>query len=658
MGNFSRNTFDKLKHYVGVRLQQGVPIVDADWNELEDIRKYELQAFLKEYVGNGIPQGNDGFHILPAVGENNFTIKGGDGTRAGRCLVEGWDVINESDLQYKDQRLFKDPGLHEVWDVDPLPVLTTPAADRTDTVYLDVWEREVDYHVDSNLVNPDIGIETCVRIKREWVVRVAERASAPPAAPVGHVFYVLAQFARQANEARILPQHITDRRRTGLSLISTLDMDQIVKDAYGKDYTLGHQGLPQLGISLRDAVNAALWGRLPATYEQIVYTSDLNRPISCVQILPSPENPLRDATLIWTCQAQSGKPQIMTAITSLIDGSQTPAPLTGDTTAYEGESITLRDGETTWVFWLSNRQNPGGNQWHVYSRRYTSSQGWGSIEGPLGEAPQPCVSGDSSDSSDSSHLPVHLSAFRHSQGGIWLLWIHKDKLLRLRRYAGGQWSEEERVSNAATSGSSPINGENAPKAVEWVNSVVLFWETEGPDWPFYKIWYRHYYYQYFPETGGAWQATTPARLTTDSSYSEELPQAFRDGAGSLWLFWRSLHQSGGHSYDYYIYAVQDLNYSRLYDLKAISKQIVPVLFDNKDNHFSAFLASQYQHQIWHKNYDNLNNQWSGFLDISGGDITSLVGGCPDGAGGAWLAYLKSATGNQTQLVVRKVYGRL
>jgi hypothetical protein len=37
MGNFSRDTFDKLKHYVGVRLQQGVPIVDADWNELEDI---------------------------------------------------------------------------------------------------------------------------------------------------------------------------------------------------------------------------------------------------------------------------------------------------------------------------------------------------------------------------------------------------------------------------------------------------------------------------------------------------------------------------------------------------------------------------------------------------------------------------------------------
>ena len=35
MGNFTRDTFDKSKHYVGVRLQQGVPMVDADWMKLK-----------------------------------------------------------------------------------------------------------------------------------------------------------------------------------------------------------------------------------------------------------------------------------------------------------------------------------------------------------------------------------------------------------------------------------------------------------------------------------------------------------------------------------------------------------------------------------------------------------------------------------------------
>ncbi len=63
MGNFSRDTFDRIKHYVSVRLQQGVPIVDADWNELQDVRKHELETFLKWFVGNGVPLGNDGFAI-------------------------------------------------------------------------------------------------------------------------------------------------------------------------------------------------------------------------------------------------------------------------------------------------------------------------------------------------------------------------------------------------------------------------------------------------------------------------------------------------------------------------------------------------------------------------------------------------------------------
>ncbi len=60
MAVITKDTFDPLHRYVGVRLQQGVPIVDADWNEMEDVRKFELRAYLKWFVGNGIPEGNDG----------------------------------------------------------------------------------------------------------------------------------------------------------------------------------------------------------------------------------------------------------------------------------------------------------------------------------------------------------------------------------------------------------------------------------------------------------------------------------------------------------------------------------------------------------------------------------------------------------------------
>jgi hypothetical protein len=232
MGDFSRATFEKLKHYVGVRLQQGVPVVDADWNEQEDIRKYELQTFLKWFVGNGTPAGNDGFRISSTAlpddlpdqeGTNDFIITGGDGTPdgAGRFLVEGWEVVNESDLLYTQQPLFNNADLAAKWGVAPLLPLTEPTTgSRQDTVYLDIWEREVDANEDSTLINPAIGVETCVRRKREWVVRVAESSATIPSPPPGHVFCRLADLVRGTCPAyQIQPNDLTDRRqRLGLNL--------------------------------------------------------------------------------------------------------------------------------------------------------------------------------------------------------------------------------------------------------------------------------------------------------------------------------------------------------------------------------------------------------------------------------------------------------
>lgn len=236
MGNFSRETFDQLKHYVGVRLQQGVPLVDADWNELEDIRKYELQAFLKWYVGDGVPAGNNGFRITVIGGvANDFVITGGDGTAsgAGRCLVDGWDVINESDINYTAQSLFNNTDLASAWGVDVLPALNVPGGLRQDLVYLDVWEREVDSNEDSDLINPAIGLETAVRLKREWVVRVNENAASPPVAPAGHTFYPLARLQRNGVNLTAV-----DLRDTGITL-SALEAE--IADARGIKANLGNR---------------------------------------------------------------------------------------------------------------------------------------------------------------------------------------------------------------------------------------------------------------------------------------------------------------------------------------------------------------------------------------------------------------------------------
>src|SRR4051794_40777702 len=111
MATISKDRFDALKRYVGVRLQQGVPIVDADWNELEDARRFELRAFLKWYVGNGVPHGNDGFRIDGTGQGNTFMVRrGATGTGnglegVGRCLVDGLDVMIAQDLDFATQKI-------------------------------------------------------------------------------------------------------------------------------------------------------------------------------------------------------------------------------------------------------------------------------------------------------------------------------------------------------------------------------------------------------------------------------------------------------------------------------------------------------------------------------------------------------------------------
>jgi len=253
MGNFSRNTFDELKHYVSVRLQQGVPIVDADWNEMDDIRRYELRSFLRKFVGDGVPEGNDGFRI-EAVGTEQTGIAIKDFTiKRGHCLVDGMEVINniiiteklltgelikiKRDIKYTEQALFKDPSLAKRWGVDPLPPLKLLVG-KIYIAYLDVWERGVGAEEESALINESIGIETCVRLKREWVVRVTEVAEEMTLRepPDGHAFYSLAKLEHR--RLQISGMAITDLRRTELSLAALLDE---VVDARGKKAKLGNR---------------------------------------------------------------------------------------------------------------------------------------------------------------------------------------------------------------------------------------------------------------------------------------------------------------------------------------------------------------------------------------------------------------------------------
>ena len=201
MGNFSRSTFDPLKDYVGVRLQQGVPVLDADWNELNDVTRQELYDTFSLTFTDGVqPHGFD-LEVGFRQESNDFSVL------AGAALIQGRPVRVRKNLRYSTQP-WTDPQRAARDGVAVIPPLTTPTGaantpPRTDIVYLDVWEREVGSIEDANLINPAIGVETCVRVKREAAVRVAEGAVSLPSAPAGHAFLPLALLRRPVNQPLI-----------------------------------------------------------------------------------------------------------------------------------------------------------------------------------------------------------------------------------------------------------------------------------------------------------------------------------------------------------------------------------------------------------------------------------------------------------------------
>lgn len=210
MADFSQSPLDLLlanrqKGYVGIHIEQGVPVLDRDLNLLQDLIAATVRAVFTSYIGDGAPAGADGFAVQAlGAGQNsqNFRILAGD-SGPGTCLVGGIQVAIPSPVTYQSQ-----PGA--------LP-LTTPSGDRTDLVFLDVSLSEVDGTVDADLTNSqDIGVQTSVRLKPSWVVRVAEGAGLP-ATPAGHAFYPLAELRRR-NSDLIEASMITDLRRRRLTV--------------------------------------------------------------------------------------------------------------------------------------------------------------------------------------------------------------------------------------------------------------------------------------------------------------------------------------------------------------------------------------------------------------------------------------------------------
>src|SRR5262249_52852438 len=135
----------------------------------------------------------------------------------GLCIVRGKLTENNADVSYARQPNFAAPNVFP-----PVTALNTPPAHKSFITYLDVWEHEGDSQKDPALVDSRIGIETAIRLKRDWVVRVARIPEDLPvlsAPPPGHVFLRLAQINRKAANSAITADMIVDLRDTQLSIL-------------------------------------------------------------------------------------------------------------------------------------------------------------------------------------------------------------------------------------------------------------------------------------------------------------------------------------------------------------------------------------------------------------------------------------------------------
>jgi hypothetical protein len=154
--DITRDTFNQLKHYSRVMMQQGRVQLDADWNEQASILLHYMRTVVQDIVGPyATPAGHAGFRL--AIDAN--TKKGDFDITSGRIYVKGILVENdEAGATYLNQPYYRNPP--------------TLQQNKNYGVYLDVWERHVTSLLDPNIREVALGgPDTATRTQVVWQVK-------------------------------------------------------------------------------------------------------------------------------------------------------------------------------------------------------------------------------------------------------------------------------------------------------------------------------------------------------------------------------------------------------------------------------------------------------------------------------------------------------
>jgi hypothetical protein len=593
MAVITPTTFDPLDGFVRVRLGQGVPIVDADVNEREDIAMFEQRAFQKWYAGDGVPEGNDGFRIAESVASkaNNFTIVSGKGAAAadalgnvGRCLVNGLSAIITTDIDFRDQPLHASQGgavaLSAKLGSPVVVAMTAPAAAGTLHLWLDVWDALWTANDDPTLLLPGLGVESCARMKRFWAVRARGSATAPVSGDAdfaaGHAYYRLAAIARRAGDANVNAADVVDLRERRLYVLpSTLAPDLFNVSAL--DY---RRGLGRPAISYRQAINALIRGQIPGT------------PETAIAPMPALNDAISDGIffqgnaiiVVWTSERFGAANQVVATALDLAspEASATTAPIlqvtAGPTVHERPHAVPLRDGRVV----VAYEELSGGNR-DVLLKRDT-------LAGLPAAVPK-SVAGGANQQRNPFLIPVGAAG---SEQVIVIWYEQTPQIWRFRRYdptadtfdgpadlsatltgefdlhAAKDAADDSWVAFAVNTLAPPVNTIEvlripvglAPVAEITLstggvdkNPFVLI-DPAGKPWVFWVSTTAGVStIQYSTRDAlGVWTAAAPIPGAPAGTYVDNGPTAVVDADGGIWVFWDSFLNPGGN---------KDIWYARL-----------------------------------------------------------------------------------------------
>lgn len=172
-GDFSRNSFDPLKHFSRVMMQQGRVQLDSDFNEQSSILLHYIRTLASDLIGPyGGPMTNLGFGV---IADPNKQLSGDEKKRLeqlhllplkagdfligrGRYYVDGLMCENDYFALYSAQPDYTPDVLGKVT--------------RSYLVYLDVYERHISAAEDDSIREVALdGPDTASRAKLVWQVK-------------------------------------------------------------------------------------------------------------------------------------------------------------------------------------------------------------------------------------------------------------------------------------------------------------------------------------------------------------------------------------------------------------------------------------------------------------------------------------------------------